>query len=242
MKALFAIRSVLAKIDLVSAIALLIVVPTIYPELAFAAELSKTAQAETAIIFEIKNPSVLLQKKPTSNSPIEQIAETVELASIEDIQNSDPLVVKLTDYLNKHNSPLAEYAPEIVKQPQWQRSLAISWVESNFGKRCYTNNCSGIGVAPGHPLWRSYATKLDWFKDMCQLMEKPMYKVKYTTFEQMRGIYVYPGSSSWVNGAKKKYAELMEITTQAEQEKLAAVEVKTHNDNLHTFPELAIAR
>jgi hypothetical protein len=128
--------------------------------------------------------------------------------------------------LEKHRSPLAEFAGEMVKQPQWQRALAISWVESNFCKRHMDNNCSGIGVAPGHKLWRKYETHLDWFKDMSALMEKPIYKEKYTTFQKMKGVYVQPGSANWVNGAQKKYNELIKLTQESEVQKITQIQQK----------------
>lgn len=141
---------------------------------------------------------------------------------------NDPLVNNLKLYLEKHRSPLAEFAGEIIKQPQWQRALAISWVESNFCKRHMDNNCSGIGVAPGHKLWRKYETHLDWFKDMSALMEKPIYKDKYTTFQKMRGVYVQPGSANWVNGAQKKYNELIKLTQESEVQKITQISQKNN--------------
>ncbi len=152
-------------------------------------------------------------------------AEEKSLA-IETVIANDPLVNNLKLYLEKHRSPLAEFAGEMVKQPQWQRALAISWVESNFCKRHMDNNCSGIGVAPGHKLWRKYETHLDWFKDMSALMEKPIYKEKYTTFQKMKGVYVQPGSANWVNGAQKKYNELMKLTEDSEIQKITQIQQK----------------
>lgn len=163
------------------------------------------AEQEKAQIFEIQNPNLI-------NTSID----------FHTLVENDPLSKNLQEYLEEHDSPLAEYATEIVKQPQWQRALAISWVESNFGRFCADNNCSGIGVAPGHPAWRKYPNKLEWFKDMTKLMETPRYKEKYTTFEKMRGIYVYPGSDNWVRGAKQKYAELMALEKNSEEQKTLA--------------------
>jgi hypothetical protein len=148
--------------------------------------------------------------------------------AIETVIANDPLVNNLKLYLEKHRSPLAEFAGEMVKQPQWQRALAISWVESNFCKRHMDNNCSGIGVAPGHKLWRKYETHLDWFKDMSALMEKPIYKEKYTTFQKMKGVYVQPGSANWVNGAQKKYNELIKLTQESEVQKITQISQKNN--------------
>lgn len=229
MKALLTLKSVFNQSSLTSLIAMLVLAPGLFPHLALANQVS---QEKTAIVFKIKDPSVLKKNSADENQKSLQISEIVE---------SDPLTALLKEYLEKHNSPLAEYASEIHKQPQWQRALAISWVESNFGRFCADNNCSGIGVAPGHPSWRKYETKLDWFKDMSKLMETPRYKVKYTTFEKMRGIYVYPGSAGWVYGAKTKYAQLMALTTLAEEQRALIAQNATEKANLQTFPQLAIA-
>ncbi len=231
MKALFTLKSAINQSSFLGIIALISLVPAVYPEFVLAAELQTNGQNQS-IVFEINSPSKLIadnfQSFENSNTLTTQSTKT-----------SDPLAIKLKAYLEAHNSPLAEYADQIITYDQWQRALAISWVESNFGQHCYDNNCSGIGVKPGHPAWRKYETKLDWFKDMSQLLEKPLYKEKLTTFEKMKGVYVKPGSLSWVLGAKTKYAELMVLTAEAENEKLAMQDSNT-NSNLATFPELAM--
>ncbi len=158
--------------------------------------------------------------------------------TIQTVQENDPLVVNLKQFLKDNDSPLGEYASEIIKQPQWQRALAISYVESHMGRNCFDNNCSGIGVKPGHPSWRKYTTKLDWFIDLNTLLEKPIYKEKYTTFKKMRGIYVNPGSDNWVNGAQQKYNQLMALTEKSENEARALAQTHTSEIALlSTFPE-----
>lgn len=204
-----------ASLILQSLVTFITIISLGFPNSVFAA-LQETAGQ--ALIFEINST-----QKDT-------VVETAQFLRFNEIVAQDPLVSKLKEYLEKHKSPLAQYAEEIVQQPQWQRALAVSWVESNFGRRCADNNCSGIGVAPGHKSWRKYATKLDWFKDMCKLLETPRYKEKYTTFEKMRGVYVYPGSDNWVNGAKKKYADLISITEDADKESIAVIPVVTSVD------------
>lgn len=188
-------------------VAFLPVVTMVYPETAVAAVAAQNS-GEKALVFQVNS------KQKT------EIIPPAGLSYDELVQN-DILVKKVQAYLEAKGSPLAIYSEEIVKQPQWQRALAISFVESNFGKRCANNNCSGIGVSPKHPSWRRYATKLDWFKDMSALLEKPTYKHKYTTCAKMKGVYVVPGSARWVNGCNKVSEELLAITAQAEQERLA---------------------
>ena len=231
MKALLALKAAYHQSSLLGITALVALVPAIYPEITLANELPAKRE-NSALVFEINNSSKLLAENSTSTNTL----------TLHEIVKNDPLCEKLKAYLEKHNSPLAEYSCEIIQQPQWQRALAISWVESNFGRFCHSDNCSGIGGAPGMPTWRKYPNKLEWFKDMCQLMEKDIYKNKYTTFERMRGVYVQPGSASWVNGAKQKYAELMILTTEAEELKIATLN-QTNSpapEHVQTFPELAM--
>lgn len=230
MKALSTLRSAINQSSNFGIIALVMLIPVIMPQFALAAELQTAGQSK-AKIFEIKiaDSSLIDSTKKTSEN---------NSLSIETVGENDPLVIKLKEFLDKYDSPLGEYSTEIIKQPQWQRALAVSYVESHMGKYCFDNNCSGIGVKPGHPSWRKYKTKLDWFIDLNNLLEKPIYKEKYTTFAKMKGVYVQPGSQNWVNGAQKKYNELMEITEQAEvQRQELAQKHAVIITALATFPE-----
>lgn len=181
----------------------------VYPEFAVAAYATQNPQ-EKALVFEIDSKSTpnLLTYEELANYHARTDMPTL-------------LAPKVKAYLDAHRSPLAEYADEIVKQPQWQRALAISYVESNFGARCADNNCSGIGVSPSHRSWHKYPTKLDWFKDMTQLLERPVYKERFTNCNTMKGVYVVPGSARWVNGCNQVSNELLAITAQANTERLA---------------------
>jgi hypothetical protein len=226
MKALLSFKSALDQSKSLGIIALVLLTPVIFPRLAFAAELQTLGQQNQ--IFEIKiADSTILDQPPKQNS-----------LNIQTLADNDPLVIALKQYLDDKGSPLSIYASEIVKQPQWQRALAISHVESNMGKYCFDNNCSGIGVKPGHPSWRKYKTKLDWFIDLNNLLEKPIYKEKYTTFKKMRGVYVVPGSDGWVNGATQKYNDFMAIAKQAELDRQALAQLHAQVITaLATFPE-----
>lgn len=227
MKALFTLKSALNHSSYLGVAALIAIVPLIMPQWAFAAELQTSGQQQ-ALVFQIKDSSSI------TNSNKNNI-------SLDDIASQDPLVQKVEQYLKDHNSPLYVYSAEIVQQPQWQRALGVSFVESNFGQFCYDNNCSGIGVKPGHPAWRKYPNKLSWFIDLNNLLESPLYKDKYNTFKKMKGVYVNPGSEAWVYGAQKTYNELMALTQEAEADRTQNAQQTAHNlASLPTFPELAL--
>ena len=195
----------------------------IYPESQLLAYSEQPAGQNKALVFEIKNSTTIADNN---------------FLSLNEVVQNDPLAKNLKNYLENLGSPLAQYSEDIVQLPQWQRALAISWVESNMGIHCYNNNCSGIGGAPGDRTWRKYPTQLDWFKDMTLLLEKPLYKEKLITFKQMRGVYVKPGSANWVYGAQNKFDELTELTEQSEQERQTLAQGTPAQLALATFPNL----
>ena len=230
MKALLFLKSAINQSRVIGIMALVTLTPVFYPHLAFAAD-SQTSGNNKAQIFEIKisDPNLIDSELKTQTSQ--------SSLSMQAVSDNDPLVIKLKKYLANNDSPLGEYAGQIVLQPQWQRALAVSFVESHMGRDCFNNNCSGMGGAPGTPTWRKYNTKLDWFIDLNNLLEKPIYKEKYTTFKQMKGVYVQPGSQSWVYGAQTKYNQLMELTAQADIERQALAQAQlAENLALNTFP------
>jgi len=114
---------------------------------------------------------------------------------------------KLKKYLQEKNSPLVDIVNTLAELKHWQMVLAISNSESSLGKRCYNNNCSGIGVEPGNPLWRDYKSKAEWAKDLDKLLEK---RYKDWSLEEMNGVYNKPGSENWLLASKQILEDLQE--------------------------------
>ena len=83
--------------------------------------------------------------------------------------------------------------------------VAISFVESTFGKRCYYYNCSGIGGTPPH--LRKYNSYAEWVRDFDDLLER---RYKDLPPEEFIGLYVQPGSANWLHGVKQVLRELEE--------------------------------
>lgn len=81
--------------------------------------------------------------------------------------------------------------------------IAISFVESSMGKKCYANNCSGIGGTP--PNLRKYKSYADWIRDFDSLLER---RYKGLPIEKFMGLYVQPGSPNWLAGVKQILGEL----------------------------------
>lgn len=145
------------------------------------------------------------------NMTIEQLdiylAEALKTPEMKEAERLAVRKGKLKEYLKEKKSPFVEIVDTLAELKHWKLVLAISNSESTLGKRCYNNNCSGIGVEPGHPLWRDYSTKAEWAKDLDRLLEK---RYKDWTLEKMNGVYNKPGSNNWVLAAKQVLEDLEE--------------------------------
>jgi hypothetical protein len=113
---------------------------------------------------------------------------------------------QLREYFVNRKSPFAKDDSTLdafLNSNNMKLMIAISFVESTMGKRCYYNNCSGIGGYP--PNLRKYDSYADWVRDFDSLLER---RYKGMKPEQMMGVYVQPGSPNWINGVRQILAEL----------------------------------
>jgi hypothetical protein len=109
----------------------------------------------------------------------------------------------LEEYLTKYKSPFVNHIETLRKQPEMKRILAISFVESNMGKRCYYYNCSGITLRTGK--LKKYASYDEWIIDLNDLLQR---RYNGWQYKDMLGVYVVPGSQNWLRGTTKVHAEL----------------------------------
>jgi hypothetical protein len=112
---------------------------------------------------------------------------------------------KLKAYLTSKNSPFAlddGALDAFVNSKNMKLMVAISFVESTFGKHCYYYNCSGIGGTP--PNLRKYESYAEWVRDFDDLLER---RYKDLPPEKFIGLYVQPGSPNWLFGVKQVLAE-----------------------------------
>lgn len=203
MKALLSLKSAVNQSSALAILALTAIAPMAFPLLAAAAQTS----GQTAVIFQI-NSNLQNQNSLSYN----------QLAS------QDPLVQKLNQYLTDKQSPLAGSASQIIGFTNWKLALSISLVESNFcrftpkyslkGKVMESYNCSGIGGDN----FKRYDSYMGWFADMDNLLSQPNYVNR--PIEKFIGYYVVPGSTNWKWGVKKTQAELTDMETQANQQRL----------------------
>jgi hypothetical protein len=140
----------------------------------------------SALVKENREPEVELQK--------------VELAERKS---------KLKNYLTTKKSPFAEddaALDALVASKNMKMIVAISFVESTFGQRCYYYNCSGIGGSP--PTLRKYKSYAEWIVDFDSLLER---RYKDLPPEKFMGLYVQPGSPNWLYGVKKVLQEFKDL-------------------------------
>ncbi len=115
---------------------------------------------------------------------------------------------KLQAYLASKKSPFAEDPAAIeafATSKNMKMMVAISFVESTFGKNCYYYNCSGIGGTP--PKLRKYDSYAEWIRDFDDLLER---RYKDLPPEEFVGLYVQPGSPNWIYGVKQVLREFEE--------------------------------
>jgi hypothetical protein len=112
---------------------------------------------------------------------------------------------KLKAYFTAKKSPFAEDEKALdafVASKNMKLMVAISFVESTFGKNCYYYNCSGIGGTP--PNLRKYDSYEEWIVDFDDLLER---RYKDLPPEKFIGLYVQPGSPNWLYGVKQVLKE-----------------------------------
>jgi hypothetical protein len=108
-------------------------------------------------------------------------------------------------YLSQKDSPFAAddaTLTALASAKNMKLIIAISFVESNFGKHCYFFNCSGIGGSV--PNLRKYNNYAEWVVDFDKLLED---HYKGLAPEKFIGLYVQPGSPNWIYGVKQILSE-----------------------------------
>jgi hypothetical protein len=187
----------------------------------------QTRQTTAEEILEVPNIThyyIPLPEGPKSLGPIETVSNEVlfnlPLQQLEaylnnvmktpEMKEAEILAArkaKLKEFLKERRSPLVETTDTIAEQKHWKLILAIAFAESTLGKNCADNNCSNIGVKPGHPYWRKYASLKEWVIDFNRLLEK---KYKDWTLEEMNGVYVKPKNPNWLLATRQIFTQLQE--------------------------------
>lgn len=173
----------------------------------FALKLSQPIADSQAYVFLERQVLVAKAQIIDMASPMfgELVVENYEEPDPREIaMNHRKLVIKR--YLESKKSPFAEDSDTITALAEARHTkmiLAISFVESNFGKHCYHHNCSGIGGSV--PNLRKYDSHAEWVRDFDNLLEA---RYKGLPPEKFLGLYVQPGSPNWLYGVRQVLNEV----------------------------------
>lgn len=168
------------------------------PEIQLLAETTETEWAMPLDLSE-QNLQIITDLVPVL------LTEFRKVPTAEELKNTKRKE-RLKKFLESYNSPFAESDDTIqafLDSKNMRLMIAISFVESTMGKRCYYNNCSGIGGYP--PDLRKYDSFADWIRDFDSLLER---RYKGLPIEKFMGLYVQPGSPNWINGVRQVLADL----------------------------------
>lgn len=116
----------------------------------------------------------------------------------------DERVLKLSQFLQSHNSPLAPYAHVFIEKadayglPDWKLVPAISGVESTFGKRIPYNSYNAYGWANGAYSFNSWEESID---TVSKTLKQKYYNRGADTVEEIAYIYA-PPSKTWARNVR----------------------------------------
>ncbi len=126
------------------------------------------------------------------------VSDSGRLIEARNDNNFDYRVFLLKNYLEKHNSPLAESSEDFIAcadkyNIDWRFVPAISGVESTFGKRIPRNSFNAYGWANGNYYFKSWP-------DSIEIVSKTL-REKYidngaNSIDEIARIYA-PPSSDW---------------------------------------------
>lgn len=139
------------------------------------------------------------------NTPLSQLQSYFDSIKEPDIINQRKNLIE--QMLKDMKSPIVPASETIAQQDHWKLILAIAFAESTMGKNCVDKNCSNIGVAPGHALWRKYETYSAWVLDFNRLLER---RYKDWTLTEMCGVYVQPCNKNWLLATQQILDEIEE--------------------------------
>lgn len=117
------------------------------------------------------------------------------------IKTTDIRELKLRQYLEKQNSPLAKYAQVFIQSakkynlPDWRLVPAISGTESTFGKEIPANSYNGYGWANGTFYFQSWENSIDV---VSKTLKHEYIDRGLNTVEKIAHVYA-PPSTTWAN-------------------------------------------
>lgn len=148
--------------------------------------------------------TVLLSKPKISRAETLVVSSSAQIYSFKEKDSFDSKVYKLQKFLRSYNSPLEDYAVNFVKASEtynldYRLLVAISGVESTFGKRIPLNSYNAFGWANGKYKFTSWEESIEV---VSRTLRKKYYDRGLTSISEIAKRYA-PPSKTW--GWKVKY-------------------------------------
>jgi hypothetical protein len=126
------------------------------------------------------------------------VSSSAQIKKIKVIDNSNYRVNKLKTYLESHNSPLSEHSYTFVAMADkynldWRLVVAISGVESTFGKRIPFNSYNAYGWANGNYNFESWDQSIEV---VSKTLREKYIDQGATSIDEIAAIYA-PPSDTW---------------------------------------------
>lgn len=116
-------------------------------------------------------------------------------------------IEKLRNYLASKNSPMADYAEELIAQHHYVFIIAISFAESNYCKvQIRQNNCWGIGGTRPE----GYASLPAAFARADELIQR-YHDLGMTSPQLMRNTWVGWQNDSWIIAVNQEITRIQEL-------------------------------
>jgi hypothetical protein len=128
-----------------------------------------------------------------------------------ELKRKELLANKVRNYLNKYNSPLANYSAQLIELKNWKQIVALAAAESSLCRKYPAGkaNCWGVG---GAALWDFGDDLGQGIQSMDNFLNNypKRSKIKYSqmSFERMNGLYKQPAADHWVDNNQAVYNDL----------------------------------
>ncbi len=187
------------------------IVTTLVPHITYAQVVSPTSEPGPVLVFDSGNTDyddylIQLNQDLTDQYYQEQARQQAI--------RQQRLSAAVREYLQRQNSPLADYAQILVTLRNWKKIIALANAESTLCRHYPQDkaNCWGVG---GVNLWDMGNNLGEGIVTMNHFLNKyPLHSgVKYSqmSFERMNGLYKQPAAQHWVDNNQAVYDDLVAI-------------------------------
>lgn len=150
-----------------------------------------------------------------------EVASSAALNAKDAKEEKDVRVDQLTDFLASYNSPLTDFAADLIANADrygidWKLVPAIAGVESTFGKHIPYQSYNAYGWANGAYAWNSWPESIE---HVSRVLAEKYYARGLDTPTKISPVYA-PPSSTWAGKVSFFMKKLVNFTSENPVEKL----------------------